>query len=628
MDINGYSVNILLYKCLFGVIDCMSLYEKCLAISDKIDIDNAEEISLMSIEDKIEYRKTYSKTVYYISDIHLVHHIQKDLPENATDDMVIQYIKDVVTSLLHRKYIFSSILHEYNWNKKNVMFLFCGDISSCFEISKLFYSFFMEGIEKIKKLIEDNNLKAGNIFVYAVLGNHEYWEFKNKKECCDTFENLFNSIGIKFLNNTIEYFGNQELPKSFVGMDDKGRACYDVVNKEDDEKLYNECIRRVDNTLIVGGTGFAGFNNKFNANNGIYRDTISRDEEIIETYNWNEVYNAARKKAKEENCKLIVLTHNPIEDWKENKNIDSSSVYFNGHTHRNLLYREEDRNIFIFSDNQIGYKKSDIQFKKANTSYKVNPYIDLEDGFYETNSQDYLCFYDNFTNDYISGNGKVDNVLKKGTAKFYVIKKSGYYGFFLVSKSGISICAGGRIKNIKKKGSIEEIYRDFSDMISIYLKAVSPYRSVQERVSNAVKSFGGSGKIHGCIVDIDFLNHIMINPSDGTVTYYNSPDFGIIKRSKDLKTLLEKHNKELSQRYIALLDLAKGEEKNELVLVNQLKIDDEDFINIDIKNSVYALSNRLNQIQRLFDCKILRDWNEDLLHKEDNNILGIPEKIE
>ena len=25
----------------------------------------------------------------------------------------------------------------------------------------------------------------------------------------------------------------------------------------------------------------------------------------------------------------------------------------------------------------------------------------------------------------------------------------------------------------------------------------------------------------------------MINPSDGTVTYYNSPDFGIIKRSKD-----------------------------------------------------------------------------------------------
>ena len=57
-------------------------------------------------------------------------------------------------------------------------------------------------------------------------------------------------------------------------------------------------------------------------------------------------------------------------------------------------------------------------------------------------------------------------------------------------------------------------------------------------------------------------------------------------------------------------------------------MDDEDFIKIDIKNSVYALSNRLNQIQRLFDSKILRDWNEELLHKQDNAILGIPEKSE
>ena len=38
---------------------------------------------------------------------------------------------------------------------------------------------------------------------------------------------------------------------------------------------------------------------------------------------------------------------------------------------------------------------------------------------------------------------------------------------------------------------------------------------------------------------------------------------------------------------------------------------------IDIKNSPYAFSIRMNQLQRLFDKKVLRDWNEDLLHKTD-----------
>lgn len=36
-------------------------------------------------------------------------------------------------------------------------------------------------------------------------------------------------------------------------------------------------------------------------------------------------------------------------------------------------------------------------------------------------------------------------------------------------------------------------------------------------------------------------------------------------------------------------------------------------VQIDIKNSIYAISNRMNQLQRLFDKKILRDWNEELL---------------
>ena len=34
-------------------------------------------------------------------------------------------------------------------------------------------------------------------------------------------------------------------------------------------------------------------------------------------------------------------------------------------------------------------------------------------------------------------------------------------------------------------------------------------------------------------------------------------------------------------------------------------------VKIDIKNSLYKVSNRMNQLQRLFDSNILRDWNDD-----------------
>lgn len=39
-----------------------------------------------------------------------------------------------------------------------------------------------------------------------------------------------------------------------------------------------------------------------------------------------------------------------------------------------------------------------------------------------------------------------------------------------------------------------------------------------------------------------------------------------------------------------------------------------ELIKIDIKNSVYSISNYMRQIQRLFDSNILRDWNEDIIN--------------
>ena len=156
--------------------------------------------------------------------------------------------------------------------------------------------------------------------------------------------------------------------------------------------------------------------------------------------------------------------------------------------------------------------------------------------------------------------------------------------------------------------TIDEFDKDFLVMVSQYLKIMSPYRRIQDEISRHVKSLGGSGKIHGSIVDIDFYNHIMINPIDGKITYYYSPVYGEIETFKTLKALLEKHNKEMVEQYIKYYD-------SSVKLITPDNEYDElsEIIKIDIKNSVYTYSNKINQIQRLFEKKILRDWNDDLL---------------
>ena len=55
-----------------------------------------------------------------------------------------------------------------------------------------------------------------------------------------------------------------------------------------------------------------------------------------------------------------------------------------------------------------------------------------------------------------------------------------------------------------------------------------------------------------------------------------------------------------------------GSSDSELIVKNKMT-DLADLVKIDIKNSIYTISNRMNQIQRLFDKRILREWNDELL---------------
>ena len=139
------------------------------------------------------------------------------------------------------------------------------------------------------------------------------------------------------------------------------------------------------------------------------------------------------------------------------------------------------------------------------------------------------------------------------------------------------------------------------------------YNEFIKQISNAIKSIGGDGRIHGSIVDIDFLNHIYINPIDGTITPYFA--YNIVEKwiYKDVGLLLKEKNPDLYKNYVKLLNsntdslllMADGKTKNnEIALSNYMP-----------ETFMYRASNTMKSLQYLTDTNIIRIWNDELINK-------------
>ena len=672
----------------------MSLYDKCSAVGPCTQLlpeYDQKTISLLPINSHAEYHMTIpdylnneqsdwmQRTVYYVSDLHLVHHILQRFPCGASDFQVQEYVHEIVENLFSGD--FGNEVQQF----KAPVVLFGGDTSSVYSIAELFYNDFVvtwenkvdnkyrsicealkpiqdeltpltdsysEWAEKhswirnatkpleeysdkkvpcrIKELLSkmdvleekltdrkhelglgyswesDYSRSRKHPFIYAILGNHELWDFGSYEACVKTYNDLFSRLGMIFLENQIAWLGPRHLPTKSVDelCDGVSNRKWVLLSRDEDPDEYERQLLYTDNLLIVGGLGFARNNPSFNAEQGIYGSVVSRKEEIERCAEWNKSYLKAVSAAKRFHCSLVVLTHMPIADWGRSLKEYANCVFFSGHNHRNIAYGGEN-NTFVFADNQIGYKGCRISMKKAVLHIPRNPFAADPDGYREITAEEYKEFY-RFVRETLPGTGTIDRQIKEYDAHLYIIKQDGYVGFFLLSPRGVYICNGGQLRKIGVADSLERYANNFMVMIGKYITAMTPLRRFQEQLSSFVKSFGGRGTIHGTIVDIDRENHIMVNTFDGSVTPYNSPVFGIVKAYTDLGMLLHEHCPLLEARYKEL-----GE--NQLVTASfALDAHSQQYEHVDIKNSPYALSRRVNALQRLFDKRILRAWNPDL----------------
>ncbi len=521
-----------------------------------------QSLSTYDNYDSFNYDPTKER-VYYISDIHLMHKLQQKKVKSFDDVL----------------YTINNIVDNIATETDNIL-LINGDISSDYNIYEIF-------VKLLYERFKNNRNKPQIIFT---LGNHELWDFQDStfKEIINKYSALLSNYNITLLQNNIVY-KNSKNDWNSISSDEIITLSTDQIR----EKLRDSRI------TIFGGLGFSGCNEEFNANNGIYRNTLSREQEIIESEKFYKLYTKILESIPDKTP--IILTHMPMDCWNNDAKYQNGYIYISGHTHRNYFY--DDLETRIYSDNQIGYKNNNIHLKWIDLDNEYDYFSDYEDGIYQISGESYQNFYKG-KNIEITFNRKV-NIL-------YMLKKNGYYCFIHQAKNkSLSILNGGALKQLSSK-DINYYYNNMDTVISTIKDPLEKYTKIQEKISEEIRKIGGVGKIHGCIIDIDFYNHIYVNPVDLKITGYNALNIIYKTIYPNVPALLEKECPVLYLNYNRLISgssknlptISKGTNTN-LSLLPQIYLDTD----------IYKASREIKKMQKL-EHSILTTWIESPAKKQ------------
>jgi 5''-nucleotidase/2'',3''-cyclic phosphodiesterase and related esterases len=491
--------------------------------------------------------------VFYISDLHLWFRITE--AGCITEDDISYLLRKIVRGLVQDAFEAANSSLPYR------VLLIGGDIDS----NSLLFLHFVEEMSRVKAVV-DSSLK-----VVFVLGNHELWN--SPKEGLKGFYD-FNKIAIA-------NHGMFLLQNSLLAFNEKGEA--KIFSDNELLKMSPSALQReteTDRILIFGGTGFAGYNQEFNADSGnIYRGAIDRAEEIKETEKFNTAYTKVEKALGRRH--VIVLTHNPLSDWMSPVEPHPGFVYVNGHNHRN--YFSDDGEYRIYADNQIGYREHPIHAKHFYLDGRYDLFDSYPDGIHSISKQQYLDFC----------RGKNMNfTIEADLQPLYLLKKKGFYCCITESKRhDLIILNGGQKKQLDHK-DINYYYENMDKVITSVDSSFWKYSVFQQAIAAKIRNIGGEGKIHGCIIDIDHFNHLYVNPIDQKVTPYFALNMVEKRVYPNLLSLIKAR---LPMLYKRALVLANQEDHNGLFLAKTGSDVAVDYLETDI----YKASRQIRKLQRL-----------------------------
>lgn len=269
-----------------------------------------------------------------------------------------------------------------------------------------------------------------------------------------------------------------------------------------------------------------------------------------------------------------------------------------------------------------------------------------EDGIHDITTDDYWSFY-----------RKIDpDKLKPTFSKIYsmkFLKKDGFFMFVSVSKNG-SVCSLYGASLRKLTGKLEYYYENLSNYGKAILDRFSPYWAALYQISNQLKGLKSDvkyletvaypkyakqcekdgwnpldletfvswnsrpleGKVHGCIVDISYYDHIYVNPFDGKITSYHAGSMYDKLVYKNTEALLKAQRPDLLPDFKAHkktgspLLLCDKDKTNQLV---ELQPEEEELYSTHVyETDMYKVSNRLKELQTVYDYHLISRWEPSI----------------
>ena len=531
--------------------------------------------ALIAEREQLSFEETLKcQKIYYITDLHLLHRLHNANCKSYYDKFYV--FQKIIDSLLNS---------VHSW-EKNII-LIGGDTSSDFAFFELF-------VKQLRTSIDERKLDVQVIFT---LGNHELWDFVGDK---------FNEFGGSNFDNTKRITFDEIVDKyrKVITENKMYLLQNNLIFKYDwnsIEEISAEEIKNLSQTqllnrlkkarlILFGGLGFAGCNNEFNANQLIYRLAINRQQEIEESKKFEELYEKICADLSDK--RVIIFTHMPQKDWCSSNMQVKGFIYVNGHTHRNYFY--DDGDYRLYSDNQVGYYQERCKLKYFYLEDDYDLFATYENGIYEISREDYVDFY-------IGKNINMD--FFRDFDKLYMLKKNGYYLFILQSANGnLNILNGGAIKRLANN-TVHYYYENMDRVISYIKTPLDNFSDYQKQISDEIKAIGGSGNIHGAIIDIDFFNHIYVNPIDLSVTAYWASDIVNKIIFEDTPTLLKCKCPQLYANYLKQIE---SKSKTALVLNKSSIVRPPQFY---LDTDIYRASREIKKMQKL-SSNILSLWVE------------------
>ena len=564
----------------------LGVYKKTVERIVKKDTDYLSALPMVS-QDLVPCRNTelsltneeYDGTdilILYISDLHINHKLKKKFTSEVNEYELEKYLEEIVLKLSNTV---PRLKHDQN--KK---ILIVGDVSFDFYIFKKFFKIY-------KNYIRHQT--------FVVLGNHELWD-KSLIEKCGSIEKMIEAYRTFLKTVDIKLLENQlYVPIANTHFDSRTFSEKEILDmsNEDLRKLFSHS-----GYAILGGIGFSGQNQNSNCDNGVYQIApITREEEIVRSKRFEALHKKLALVIPDK--KIFVVSHMPKTDWTTDDYV-RGWTYISGHTHKNDYLENED--VSWYADNQVGYDNSSFGFKYLSTSAYCDIFADYPDGIHEISRADYYFFY--------RGLGENLNFNREYNSLF-LVKRNNTFCFLMKGTNGnLYLLSGGQIK--KTDHNLTYFYErlpNYTDSIKMFLQS---YLNYQKDISDFVKKIGGDGHIHGCIVDIDFYNHLYVNPWDTTVTPYFAKSMVEKYVYGNLISLLKWERKDLYLAYKGALLLSC--EDNDLPHALAFLKNDMDEIQETVyveDTDMYKISRVIKELQYTTKHGVVRLWNDTIADK-------------